>query len=258
MKKLGLLIVALLVLAPSLSFAKVGTRNLDEERKAERICMQLVVPVVGTDTTTGTDGIIATIGIGTGETTPTSSTTDLPTFPYAAKITFDFEDDSSDSVHECDSIKVRGITQEGAHVTETVGTGAAGSIDETGTDSTTNVFSQVTKIWGVGCSCDTGCVNDHLVAYLSLDVGVGMKINSYNDIESACIYDNSAKTGDPGVAPVLCAAPDNGTAQDLSSTVNVSTNSILASTAQFGDTLGTEVAAADNDRLCITVRPNIR
>ncbi len=242
MNKLSFAIGALLLLVSSTeAFAGgIGTRNLDEERKAVRQCfVGLEAIVAGTDTTTGTDGLIIAIELD-GATPTDPAATDYAMMPFPAKVGVDIDDDAEASAVTC-TVVIQGVNQFGRHVAESV------SASETAV-TTTHVYSRVTKADVTGCT--NQAVNDHLILYTSQEVGLGVKVRDASDVEQLCIADSSDSN------KVKCASADNGTANDVASAIELSSSTIDLSTALFGDVLGTEVAIAEGDMVCMTVRPS--
>lgn len=248
----GKLATLLLVFSFSTAaFAKVGTRNLEEEIKHEVICMP--VPVTGTSTAgNGGDGLIfkTTINAVSAPTSTAASAGAPSTFPWPALLTIDLLDSAATSdTLTCTSVIIKGQDQFGTLISETVTT-----ISETA-KNTTKVFSSVSSIVGAGCAgaSDAG---DVLVVYQSPHLGLTRRIAAAADIEAACIADAS-NGGGAGAGSPMCARLDNGGSDDISSAVSLSNYTLNTSTAIFG-VEGSEVAAAADDIICLRIRSSFR
>lgn len=240
MKKLSFLVLALLILIPSLASAKIGSRNLDKERKAVRWCTP--VAVASTKTTTGSDGLIVLIELD-GATPSDAASTDYAMMSYPAKVGVSVDDAVNGGVVACTSVKITGITMLGNKTTEELTT-----VSDAAAVTTTNVFEQVTAVDVSGCTGQA--VNDHVEVYTSQEIGLGVKIKTASDLERACIIDQSDATD------MKCASADNGTANDIASAIEVTSSTLDLSVSLFGDVLGSETAVADGDTVCFTVRPS--
>jgi len=234
-------ILAVLFLVPSLASALIGTRNLEEDIKLQQICMQ--VPAQGNQAN-GTDGVVfrTTTNSVAAPTSAAGSATAPSTFSWPAKLNVVLVDGGTATTNllTCTSVVITGKNQFGVFVSETVST-----ITETA-QATTAVFGVVDSVLGAGCA-EGADDADVLVIRQSLELGLPVKIARASDIESACIADLSDESS------LKCARLDNGGADDITSALELSTHSIDAGTAMFGNE-GSEVAAALDDILCLRVR----
>ncbi len=231
-------IIVTLLLFPLAALAKVGTKNLDRERVVHRVCTSIAVPVIGTDTTTATAGIVNYIGIQSG--TATITKTSIPFLNQYAKIGFQIYDPVDGGPVTCSNVEIWGETATGVRNHETIAT-----VSETASYST-YAYATLEKITIESCSGEA--VNDHLMVFTSRHLHTGVVITNYKDVESVCVLD----------ATLQCAALDNGTIYDIETAFDASASTIDVSTQMFGDTLsggaGT-VVAGHYDTVCTVVRP---
>ena len=224
------------------AFALIGNRNLEDELRHESICIP--APLTGTSTAgNGLDGLIFKTTInGISAPTSTASNAGAPSsFPWPAKLAVDLLDSAATAdTLTCTSVVIKGKDQFGRSIGEMVST-----VSETA-QNTSNVFSTVSSVVGAGCAgaSDAG---DVLVVYQSQEVGLTRKIRAAADLEAVCLADRS----DSGTTK--CARLDNGGSDDISSALELSSNSIDLSVAMFGQE-GSEVAAAADDLVCLRVR----
>lgn len=237
-----LIYIALLlgaVLSPASSFALVGSRNLAPDVRARHVCLTGLAVRSASDTAEGINGVISSTTINSVA-APTDST--IATMSYPAKLAIILDDDASTAdTLTCTSVTLVGRDQWGKQQTETVST-----ISETAATSA-NVYSVLESFTGAGCA-GASEAGDVIVIYESQEIGIGLDIRSYLDIESACLIDASDSNNQK------CAYPSDGTSADLESAVDTSANSIDISTAMFG--ASSKVAAADGDSVCFTIRPS--
>ncbi len=239
----ALLLVGVVYSLPALAGGGIGSRNLDEEIRARKVCVDYAVPALGTDVTPGETGIVfyqSTNGL--SGTTVLSATSSVVSLDHPAKLTYDLHDATTADTLTCTSLVIVGTDQFGKVVRYTDAT-----MTETA-ETTTQVFSTVTSISITGCqgSSDAG---DAVYIYVSPELGLLSKVRAAADIESVCIKD-------AGDSDTKCAPADYTGSVDIAAAYELSSHSIDVSTAMFGDPAGTPVAAADGDTVCWRVRPS--
>lgn len=237
MKKFSAIACALLLSVSQVAFAKIGSRNLEEDVKLRQVCYPAIfLPTVGTDVTVGTGGIVGTKSAnGVSSITLSSATTELSSLPYPAKLNVIMYDASANGTVVCTAAVITGTDQFGSPIKETV------AVTESAA-TTTAVWATVSNVAATGCS--GGSTGDLIQVYVSTTIGLGVKIASTADVESMCLDDAGSE--------LKCVAQDDNTALDISSKASVSTHSYDLSGTAFGT--GSKVAAADNDGLCFSVR----
>lgn len=166
---------------------------------------------------------------------------------YPSRIRAEFRDVTTADTLVCTTLNIWGIDQFGVPRKETM------SVNETavacpansqtaGTNCTRHVYAKLTNVTTAGCS-GASEAGDELVLATSLEVGLTAKLHSkHRDIWKACIKDASDSN------EVKCAQLNDGTAADVESAWDSSTNSLDFSTAMFAGS----VAGADDDEACVT------
>lgn len=247
MNKFSKFILAALLLVPSLSFAKVGTRNLEEDVKHTAICLN---ELDHTDTSSTTDvqgagGIVFETSVASisAPTSTTGATTSPHTIVWPAKLQVQLLDAFPVATLTCTSVVLEGEDQFGTLVRETVS-----SITES-EQTTATVFSKLNKVTGAGCA--NGGTGDVIQIKTSLEIGLGVKIARASDLESICIKDESV-SGDPWG----CAQLDNGTDDDIESGIDLSSHSVDLATTMFWSSSSTAAfsSGAPADSVCFRVR----
>lgn len=229
-----------LLLLTGVAEARIGSRNLDGDQRGKRICIPGIPVASGSDVTAGVNGVVW------ASTATTSADFDIAeasigTFPHPAKLFVDLIDGSANDTLTLASIVFHGIDQFGNNIQETLT-----SVTETGA-TTTKVFSKVTRIVATTWADQTDAT-DYIQVTMSAKLGLTVHINSYVDVESACLVDASDSNN------VKCAPVNDATAYDLQSIVSATSHTIDASVAAFG---ATKVALADGDSICFLVRPGL-
>lgn len=242
MNKFMKLILAVLLLVPSLASAEIGWRNLEEDVKHQEFCLA-GYPEIGTATTsesvTGLNGVIFDTSLN-GVSTPTSTagaSGSVASLLWPARLKVQILDAYPVATVSCTTITITGTDQHGKNISEEV------SGSET-VQTTTKVFSNVTKISGTGCA--NGGANDELTVWPSQHLWVGADIRSYTDVEAACIADASDSSN------VKCAKSNDGTDDDLQTNVDLEKDTVNVGATIFVGSSTT--AAADGDDICIRTR----
>lgn len=230
-------LLATLIIVPT-AYALVGQENLDRNLRGRGFCNQRF-----NDNDTGASS--QTLGSGgTVASTTLNAVTSISLAegafagaPYAARLYVDIDDSGTDQALECDSVVVTGYDQYGKWVRETYlvpnETAVLGN----------QVFSKVTSATAVGCTAGAEA-GDVFLIYVSNFIGIGSRVRSWREIESACIIDATDSTS-------RCAIGDNGGANDLQSAFSTTFQTIDFSVA----TLFGNVTAAGPDEFCLRVRP---
>ncbi len=227
-----------LVLVALMSVSQIGTKNMDKERAAYRQCVSVTIPTIGTDTTTGTKGIINTIPI---TSLPQSvGETQIPTINQAGKIAFMIDDAVESGAVTCTGVEIHGQFGNGDDGYEYIAT-----VSESET-KTAYAWSRIDKIEVE--SCTNNAVNDHLVVYNSLDIYLGVNIRKLEDVKSFCIF----------FSDLDCAILDNGTIYDVESNIDLQASTIDTSVNLFGGVLDAvpDWPGSEKGTICSVVRPS--
>ena len=230
--------------------AKIRWSNLESDLQLRRVCINVDLPG-DTEVAPGADGVIAAIELPAyaddGTHTQTSS---IATIPWPAKLIVDIIDTGTGGTMTCPSVTLEGEDQYGMRTGETVST-----LTETNQE-TARVYSRLTKIVRPG-GCATAAAADTDYVRISWggdgttapEIGLGTRVSSVTDIESACIGDFSAS------GRSLCAFASGAGTDDLvdAFTLSAGVATLDLNALRFGaDGSGVEVAAGDV--LCLTIR----
>lgn len=231
-----------LLMLTGIAEARIGSRNLDGDQRGKRICVPGLPIASGSDVTKNVNGVVW------ASTSTLSANFDIAesaigTIPHPALLFVDLIDGSANDTLTLASIVIHGIDQFGNNIQETLTT-----ITESGA-TTTKVFSKVTRIVATTWADQTDAT-DYIQVTMSAKLGLTVHINSYQDVESACLVDASDSNN------VKCAHVNDATAYDLQSAVSATNHTIDFSNAMFGAT-SSKVAVADGDSVCFVVRPNL-
>lgn len=237
-QRLAFLVLALVVLLPVKASALIGSRNLAPDVRARTVCLGEHAVRAATDISEGINGVLSAATINA---TAAPTDTVIATMRHPAKLMVILDDDtnSADTL-TCTSVALVGRDMWGKKVSETVST-----ITETASESS-YVYSVLESVTGAGCA-GANDANDVLVIYEGQEIGIGLDVDHYTDVESACLVDASDSNN------VKCAYPNDASAADIESAVDTSANTIDLSVAMFG--ASSKVAAADGDTVCFRVRP---
>lgn len=238
-----------LVVATPLAWAGVAFKNLSPETSLRSACYHLQVAATSNDL--GDDGVVFRHAHGTA--TSISQTTSLgdsanttfATIPYPSVLALGLSDASANDTLTCSSVTIKGYDAFGRPHTETV----SGVTETMGAAETTRAFSQ---IYSVVATCSAGSdAGDALVIGTGLKVGAPARTRKLSDIESVYIVDSSDSNA------IKSAGLNTGDSSDVESNFTILTDVLNSGSAIFGDTGGTEVAAADGDTLCLRVRSSL-
>lgn len=140
----------------------------------------------GTDTTVGTDGIVASATFGTTISfTDTSTSISQP--PYPAKLHINFKYTGATSATGCSTVKIWGEDQFGTAITESY-TGSPGTAF---TATTTYVYGKLSRFYATGCGSTVAATTRPLRISLTKYVGLPAKIKSYKNIIAVCQRDDT-------------------------------------------------------------------
>src|SRR3990167_9979071 len=238
-------LLLLLVLAPSLGYAKIGSRNLEEEQKLKKSCFMSAntgSPSYAASTP-GALGIVYEAAL--NGVTAFDDSDDIAGFPHPARLAVYLTDNGTGNALSCASVTLVGRDQFGNKISEilSTSTGTAASVTENATNEgdagtaadgcasdyqsgasrncSRKVFSRLTRVIASACA-EANHADDGLVIKMSRVVGLGSKINSAQDVEFACMI----SAIDAG-ANSLCANYDtNAATSDILGQVSVGNSSV--------------------------------
>lgn len=246
MRKIALFILALLVSTPVFA-AELPVKRMSVEKRTERFFVHSIqIPVKGTDTTIGKNGVLMSADAHGLLNLVMTSTIGQMSYPARLQVGFNDGGSATTTQLSCDLVTITGKNQFGETTSENLTT-----VNET-VQHTVNVYESVSRIVASGCNGGGGAGGDSsdlvFVGMSSKGIGLPVKITDVAAVLSMCLVDASDSSAR------LCM---KGAASDAATTFdNSGSGNRLSTLRNYVDVSGTfaGVTVAAGDGLIIRLR----